>query len=337
MSDLGFAQALRAVLQGEAATAAAVAGTTGAAAALVLDALSATGRLTLVEPDGTLLDRAVAGIAPARRGAVRAVHGALGDLRTDPAAANAILAALTPRDADSYAAARRAIEAAGASSPLIPPDSLDLLVLDLTVNRAHADEAAAVLTESFRVLRKGGRLLLTVLLADEPVSCAPPVALGEVTVNAVPLETDLVAALDRAGFHGMGYVWSGDAIAVPPGAAEARPFLIAAFKGKQGPCLEQGHAVIYRGPFRETWDDDGHRYVRGERTAVCAKTYDLLMTAPYAGLFIGLPSRAAPPIGEAPPYDCATPRRRDPRVTKGLVKPGDSGAEPACAPGAGCC
>jgi hypothetical protein len=59
------------------------------------------------------------------------------------------------------------------------------------------------------------------------------------------------------------------------------------------------------------------------------------MRPPYAGLFIGLPSAAAPPLEEAPPYDCATPRRRDPKVTKGLLKPGvdehaDKKEEPSC-------
>lgn len=338
MKDMGFCNALRSGVRGWTATTALLSGaTTPGIAAL---AAGTTASLTVIEPDGDRLRRAMAEAGADR---CRAAHGALGDFRTDPAVANAILADVRPRDLASLDAARRAIAARADADPLVAPDSQDLVILDLSVNRGYPDEVAATLDDSFRVLRKGGRLVMAVLLADEPVSCVPPVVVGDLTVHTLPLETEIAAALDRTGFHGIDYLWCNDAEPAVLGTVEVRAFLVVAFKGKQGPCLEQGHAVIYRGPFRETWDDDGHHFIRGERAAVCAKTYGILMRAPYEGLFIGLPSRGAPPLEEAPPYDCGTPRRRDPRVTKGLIAPGcpdregDRDGSVPSPRGSGCC
>lgn len=39
--------------------------------------------------------------------------------------------------------------------------------------------------------------------------------------------------------------------------------------------------LIYKGPFREVLDDDGHRLERGRRYAVCGKTFQLYRKAPY--------------------------------------------------------
>ena len=64
--------------------------------------------------------------------------------------------------------------------------------------------------------------------------------------------------------------------------------LLAAYKGKHGPCVDAGQSVVYKGPFRQVLDDDGHRFVRGRREAVCEKTFALLGRAPYAGHFVRL-------------------------------------------------
>ena len=60
---------------------------------------------------------------------------------------------------------------------------------------------------------------------------------------------------------------------------EFRSVTILAFKKFSDVCLERNQAVIYRGPFSKVMDDDGHTYVRGQRTAVCEKTC-LLYTSP---------------------------------------------------------
>ena len=98
----------------------------------------------------------------------------------------------------------------------------------------------------------------------------------------------------------------------------SRSVTVAAYKGKEGPCLDQKHAVIYRGPFRQVEDDDGHLIRRGERVAVCEKTYRIYSQEPYRSHFELVPPRKPVPIDEASPFPCAGGRRlRDPRETKG--------------------
>ena len=109
------------------------------------------------------------------------------------------------------------------------------------------------------------------------------------------------------------------------------------FKGKQGGCFEFNQAVIYRGPFREVLDDDGHRLRRGERVAVCDKTFNLYHKPPYAGHFEFIEPRVPVKLEQAKPYDCARTKLRHPRESKGMEY--DATTEPKCCDGGngGCC
>jgi len=105
---------------------------------------------------------------------------------------------------------------------------------------------------------------------------------------------------------------------------------ITATKGKQGPCLEANEAVIYRGPWKQVIDDDGHTLVRGERTAVCAKTYRIFGEAPYREQIIPVPPRVAIPEQGRAEFDCCRSHTRHPRETKGddyreTREPGEDG------------
>ena len=91
---------------------------------------------------------------------------------------------------------------------------------------------------------------------------------------------------------------------------------VEAFKGKQGACFERNQAVIYKGPFREVLDDDGHRLVRGVRHAVCDKTYQLYQKAPYRESFEFIDPRTPIPPEEARPFDCTRTAPRHPKETK---------------------
>src|SRR5690606_6504245 len=92
-------------------------------------------------------------------------------------------------------------------------------------------------------------------------------------------------AFEEAGFYGMEIAKRAKAPWQTINGIEFRSVTLVAYKGKQGPCLERHQAVIYRGPFKQVEDDDGHVYSRGRRTAVCDKTFHLLNRKPYAGSF----------------------------------------------------
>ncbi len=75
--------------------------------------------------------------------------------------------------------------------------------------------------------------------------------------------------------------------------------------------------MIYRGPWQQVEDDDGHVLERGERTAVCEKTFHLLSAEPYAGQTIPIPPRT--PALERVGFDCSRTAPRAPHESKGLA------------------
>jgi hypothetical protein len=97
---------------------------------------------------------------------------------------------------------------------------------------------------------------------------------------------------------------------------EFRSVTVQAFKGKEGPCLERKQAVIYNGPWKAVIDDDGHKLVRGQRTAVCDKTFTIYTRAPYAEQMTPIPPHEPIPLEKAAEFDCRQSSIRSPQETK---------------------
>ena len=111
---------------------------------------------------------------------------------------------------------------------------------------------------------------------------------------------------------------------------------ITAYKGKEGPCWERNQAVIYKGPWKQVVDDDGHILKRGVRTAVCDKTFQIYSKTPYQNEFILVPPTKDVPLSKAKPFDCDRTDERDPRETKGKKYTKPSSMKSVCMDG-GCC
>ncbi|WP_078552321.1 hypothetical protein [Bacillus alkalicellulosilyticus] len=205
----------------------------------------------------------------------------------------------------------------------------DHIILHYTLNQIDKYQYDQVLEQCFKMLKKHGKLVVNLLLADED-SDGIKVNKASEELRTFPLEKEIMNYLIKQGFHGMKLDRKGSYPYLVVGGVELWPFTVEASKGKQGICLEQGHAVIYKGPFSEVKDDDGHVYLRGERMAVCAKTYDLLRKSPYTNSFIYLACYEDIPIEEAPLFDCNTPLIRHPHVTKGKESILKKGQEAEC-------
>lgn len=242
----------------------------------------------------------------------------LEDLRTDPKHLTRTLRSGPVGDLASYRRLQDELALQCHERPLVPDGALDVAILD-SLNRLTPPKARTLLAECFRALRRSGKLLVNVILADEALpNCLRPLLDG-LKLSFVPCETEILGYLDDAGFYGMAFERRGSMPSKVVGGIELRRHVLTAHKGKQGPCIDRGHAVMYRGPWRQVLDDDGHVYLRGERTAVCEKTYELLGRAPYAGHFLPVPPYTEVPREQAPVFDCDTPQLRSPRVTKGVA------------------
>ncbi|PYK37733.1 MAG: methyltransferase, partial [Verrucomicrobia bacterium] len=192
--------------------------------------------------------------------------------------------------------------------------------------------------EIFRVLKKGGRAVISDIVSDEevPEEMQQEPELWSGCISGAFIEEGLLAAFERAGFYGIQILKRDlDPWRTVQGI-EFRSVTLEAFKGKQGECFERNQAVIYSGPFKEVLDDDNHRMERGKRYAVCDKTYNLYKKAPYREFFELVDPLVDVPLAEAKPFDCSRTALRHPKETKGQDYNATTEPNSKCCDGGGC-
>ncbi len=206
-----------------------------------------------------------------------------------------------------------------AEQPMVPDDSVDCVVSNCVLNLVRQEDRQQLFAEVFRVVRLGGRVAISDIVADEDVPDAlqrdPELWSG--CISGAFREDEFLHAFEEAGFYGVRIAARQAAPWRVVHGIEFRSMTVVAYKGKQGPCHERRQAVIYRGPFKQVEDDDHHVYQRGQRTAVCDKTFRLLAKEPYADQFEMVEPRVPVADDAVQPYDCKRNRLRHPRETKG--------------------
>lgn len=252
------------------------------------------------------------------------------DLRINPQIVRDFIKDNPVTDLVEYKELQENIENQKRNNPLIDDNTIDAVFIDLEINSVDLEKIKTIIIESFRIIKKGGKIVLRTIMADEPCNHLLPVVINENKLKTVFLEKEEIELLDQVGFHGMKFEFKGELPIKVVDGVEFREFVISAYKGKQGPCLDCGQAVMYRGPWKEVIDDDGHRYVRGERVAVCSKTYGVVNREPYKDQFVYIPCYANISEESAPIFDCNAPKIRDIHVTKGLISVFESKEESAC-------
>ncbi len=226
-----------------------------------------------------------------------------------------------------------------AEAPLVPEASVDLVLSNCVLNLVREADREVLFREIFRVLRPGGRIAISDIVSDEPVPAEmkKDPALWSGCVSGAFQESDFLRAFERAGFHAIAIDRYDERPWRTVNGIELRSVTVTARKGKQGPCFERKQAVIYRGPWRKVEDDDGHTLLRGERTAVCDKTWRILTAEPYGDTVIPIPPRRLVPVEEAAPFDCSRTGPRAPAETKGEGFRETTPPAAPCGPGSECC
>ncbi|APZ92653.1 methyltransferase domain-containing protein [Fuerstiella marisgermanici] len=203
-------------------------------------------------------------------------------------------------------------------SPLVASDSMDAVVSNCVLNLVRNEDRYQLFAEVFRVLKRGGRAIISDIVSDEdvPTNLQNNAELWSGCISGAFREDRFLEAFEAAGFYGLEIVnRQEEAWAVVDGI-EFRSLTVRAWKGKEGPCLDRHQAVIYNGPWKTVTDDDGHKLFRGERMAVCDKTFKLYTSAPYADQMTPIVPVDDIPIEQAANFDCRRSERRDPKFTK---------------------
>mgnify|MGYP000371510486 CR=1 FL=1 len=216
--------------------------------------------------------------------------------------------------------------------PMIADNSVDLVVSNCVLNLVGEADRAQLISEIQRVLKPGGRVAISDIVADEhvPQHLKDDPKLWSGCISGAFQEHDFLRAFADNGFRAVGYdKWDPNPWQVVEGI-EFRSVTLTAVKADPSECIDRGHAVMYRGPFSSVWDDEGHEFRRGERMAVCERTYKLITEGPYKDAFIGITSVE---LREPQAWCAPSGTVRPAAETKGASH---EGSDNCCTPGS-CC
>ncbi len=203
--------------------------------------------------------------------------------------------------------------------PLVASDSVDAVVSNCVLNLVENQLKKQLFGEIFRVLKKGGRAVISDIVSDEeiPEHLQSDPTLWSGCISGAYTEEGFLKAFEEAGFYGIEILKRDTEPWQTVEGIEFRSVTVQAWKGKQEPCFERNQAVIYNGPFLKVLDDDGHAMERGKCYAVCDKTYNLYKKAPYSDHFSFVDPLTEIPLKDAKPFDCTRTTIRHPKETKG--------------------
>ena len=318
---------------------------TGKICFIAAQVVGATGRVIGVDMTDAMLEvaRRNAPVVAERIGFanVEFRKGRIQDLALDLERLDAELKARPIADAHAFLRAGELAAELRVRHPLVADDAVDVVVSNCVLNLVEGRAKRQLFEEIFRVLRKGGRAVISDIVSDEevPLAMQNDPELWSGCISGALTESGFVRAFVEAGFYGVRILQRDAEPWRTVQGIEFRSVTIEAFKGKQGASFERGQAVIYKGPFKKVLDDDGHAFERGERSAVCDKTFQLYQREPYRGAFECIePRTPVAPIApeDARPFDCSGLRRRLPKETKGQDYDATTDAS-QCRDGGDCC
>ena len=225
--------------------------------------------------------------------------------------------------------------------PLVADNSVDVVISNCVLNLVRPEDKQQLFAEIFRVLKRGGRAVISDIVCDEdptPKILNDP-DLWSGCIAGAFREDNFLEMFEAAGFYGVEILKREETPWQVIDGVEFRSMTVRAYKGKEGICLERKQSVVYKGPWKQVMDDDGHVFCRGERMAVCDKTYNIMTSccSPYSSDVIGIEPYESIALEEAEEFNCKTKAVRHARETKGLeYNLTETNSEDCCSPGE-CC
>ena len=206
-------------------------------------------------------------------------------------------------------------------TPLIADETVDVVISNCVLNLVRPQDKEQLFKEIYRVLKRGGRAVISDIVCDEDPTreILNDLELWSGCIAGAFRENNFLKMFENAGFYGIEILKRDEKPWQIIDGIEFRSMTIRAFKGKEGPCWERAQAVIYKGPWKKVEDDDGHIICRGERMSVCDKTYNILTNpnSPYTKDIIPVPPYQDIPLEEATAFNCKSKAVREPKETKG--------------------
>jgi ubiquinone/menaquinone biosynthesis C-methylase UbiE len=249
------------------------------------------------------------------------VKGKIQDLTLDLESVEAWLKANPIASLEQWRDFERECDRIRDRQPLIATQSIDLVISNCVLNLVQPQDKQQLFQEIYRVLKRGGRAVISDIVCDEAPTAEilqnPNLWSGCIAGSF--REDTFLKMFEEAGFYGIEILHRAATPWQVIDGIEFRSMTVRAYKGKDGTCLERKQAIIYKGPWKQVQDDDGHTFCRGERMAVCDKTYHILTQpdSPYAEAIIPVPPDEEIPLEKADQFNCQGKAIRHPKETKG--------------------
>ncbi|SMF82544.1 methyltransferase domain-containing protein [Pseudobacteriovorax antillogorgiicola] len=246
--------------------------------------------------------------------------GKIQDLKLDRGQVESYLKENPIKDGAGLAELEAFMEDQRQKNPMIKNDSIDVVVSNCVLNLVATEEKGKLFSEIFRVLKRGGRAVISDIVSDEyvPQAMQDDPTLWSGCISGAFQEAEFLKAFEAAGFYGVEILKRDEQPWQTVEGIEFRSMTVVAYKGKEGDCWDHHEALVYKGPFSSVRDDDGHEFVRGERVAVCRKTFEIFSKAPYKDYFEAIKPLNEVPASDAKPFPCTGGvLKRDPKETKG--------------------
>jgi len=204
--------------------------------------------------------------------------------------------------------------------PLISDNSVDVIVSNCVLNLVRTEEKGKLFSEIFRVLRPGGRAVISDIVCDEDPTdriLADP-ELWSGCISGAFREDRFPEMFQESGFYGITILERKEDPWQVIDGVEFRSVTVQAFKPDPQRDLELNQAVIFHGPWAEVRDEQGTVLLRGRRTAVGGTTYDRLTDGhgPYQGSVTGIPPHREIDAETAPEFRKNGDHQRSPKESK---------------------
>jgi len=167
---------------------------------------------------------------------VQFVRGRIQDLRTDVDAVDRYLVERPVRSHDDLLAFAAMRDAQRRERPLVADDSIDVVVSNCVLNLVRDDDKQQLIEEIFRVLKRGGRAVISDIVSDElvPAELKDDPELWSGCIAGAFQESAFVRAFAAAGFHGIEIVKRDAEPWRTVQGVEFRSVTVRAWKGKLG-------------------------------------------------------------------------------------------------------
>jgi arsenite methyltransferase len=196
-------------------------------------------------------------------------------------------------------------------SPLVPSGSIDVVISNCVLNLVATARKDDMFAELARVLRPGGRAVISDIVSDidVPTAMREDPELWSGCYSGAIQEQRFLDGFRQAGLVGIRVVKREARSWETVGDVEFRSVTVEAYKPLAG---VPGRAVLYRGPYAAVETETGLRLPRGEVVPLPPAEAAALLTAPFAGDLLHFEQdRPDAPGAAAPaPESAAAPRYR---------------------------